>query len=122
MSESGTVSTYDPAQTRTAKAIYILYLVGWVTGPFAAIICAIFALINVDAPPAWLQSHYELQIRTFGIGVLFAVISLATVVISIYIGYLLALLTLIWWTVRCVKGLLALFDGRPYENPQTWLW
>jgi uncharacterized membrane protein len=120
VSQSGVVSTNDPAQAGTAKAIYILYLVGLVTGPFVPIICVIFALINREIAPAWLESHYEVQVRTFWIGLLFFFVSLATVLI--YIGWLLGLLTLIWWTVRCVKGLIALFDGRPYENPETWLW
>ena len=40
----------------------------------------------------------------------------------IYIGWLLMLLTLIWVTVRCAKGLRELFAGAPYDNPETWLW
>ncbi len=123
MSAAGSVvSTDNLAQTRTVKAIYILYLVGLVTGPVVPLICAIFALINHDAEPAWLQSHFELQIRTFWIGLLFAVISVLTAYIHIVICWILLLLTLIWFTVRCIRGLIAIFDGRPYDNPETWLW
>jgi uncharacterized membrane protein len=122
VSESGSVVSANLAQTRTVKAIYILYLVGLATGPFIPIICAIFALVNHDAEPAWLQSHYALQIRTFWIGLLFFFISLVVNYISFYLGLLLFLLTLIWWTVRCIRGLIAVFDGRPYDNPETWLW
>jgi len=116
------VSTGNPAQIRTVKAIYILYLVGLVTGPVVPLICAIFALINHDAQPAWVQSHYELQIRTFWIGLLFALISALTAYIHMAVFWVLLLLTLIWFTVRCIKGLIAVFDGRPYDNPETWLW
>ncbi|MGC2414629.1 MAG: hypothetical protein WA459_18280 [Stellaceae bacterium] len=123
MSVAGSVvSTDNLTQTRTVKAIYILYLVGLVTGPVVPLICAIFALINHDAEPAWLQSHFELQIRTFWIGLLFAVISVLTAYIHIVICWILLLLTLIWFTVRCIRGLIAIFDGRPYGNPETWLW
>ncbi|HEV2335303.1 MAG TPA: hypothetical protein VGS13_07390 [Stellaceae bacterium] len=123
MNESGSiVSTGILAQTRTVKAIYILYLLGLVTGPVVPLICAIFALINHDAEPAWLRSHFELQIRTFWIGLLFALISALTVYLHRGIFWVLLLLTLIWFTVRCIKGLIAVFDGRPYDNPETWLW
>ena len=124
MSVSGSVvSANNLAQTRTVKTIYILYLVGLVTGPLIPIVCAIFALVNHDAEPAWLQSHFEQQIRTFWIGLLFFFISLLVAgYIHFYLGLFLFLLTVIWWTVRCIRGLIAIFDGRPYDNPETWLW
>jgi uncharacterized membrane protein len=31
-------------------------------------------------------------------------------------------LTLIWTTVRCAKGLKLLYEGAPYDNPESWLW
>ena len=120
MSQSGVVSTNDPTEAGTAKVIYILYLVGMVVPAIVPIIGVIFAYVNRESAPAWLQTHYTMQIRTFWIGLLFFVISLVTV--YIYIGYLLGLLTLIWWIVRCAKGLKALFDGVPYADAETWLW
>jgi uncharacterized membrane protein len=120
MSESGSViSANDPAQAGTAKLIYILYLFGLLLPPVLPIIVA-FAYVNLQVAPAWLQSHYQMQIRTFWIGLLFAVISLVTTMI--YIGWLLLLLTYIWWVVRCIKGLIAIFDGASYDNPTGWLW
>ncbi len=120
MSQSATISTNDPAEAGTAKVIYFLYLVGWLIPLIVPIIGVILAYVNRDVAPAWLQTHYEMQIRTFWIGLLFGVISVVTVLI--YIGWVLGLLTLIWWTVRCIKGLIAIFDGAPVENATTWLW
>ena len=121
MSESGSVITAnDPAHAGTAKVIYILYLVGWVFAGIVHVIGVILAYVNRDSAPSWLQSHYEVQIRTFWIGLLFGVISLVTTMI--FIGWLLALLTVIWWTARCIKGLKLVFEGVPYDNPTTWLW
>ena len=35
---------------------------------------------------------------------------------------LFALFTLVWWIVRCAKGLQRQSRGEAYENPATWLW
>lgn len=120
MSDSGSVVNSNEEKTTTAKAIYILYVVGWLIPVIAPIVGVSLAYINREGAPAWLQSHYQLQIRTFWIGVLFGAVSV--VMTLIYIGWLLMLLTLIWVTVRCAKGLTALFAGEPYDNPETWLW
>ena len=120
MSESGSAVDAHEEKTSTAKAVYILYIVGWAIPIIAQIVGVIFAYVNRDDAPPWLQSHYQLQIRTFWIGLLFAAISVVTTII--YIGALLFLLTLIWMTIRCAKGLKALFENEPYENPETWLW
>jgi uncharacterized membrane protein len=40
----------------------------------------------------------------------------------ILIGFLFALFTLVWWIVRCAKGLQRPSRGEPYDNPATWLW
>ena len=120
MSESGIVSANDPAEAGTAKVIYILYLVGWVIPVVVPIIGVILAYVNKDVAPPWLETHYQMQIRTFWIGLLFGAISVVTVMI--WIGWILGLLTLIWWTIRCIKGLIRTFEGAPYENAETWLW
>jgi uncharacterized membrane protein len=62
----------------------------------------------------------QLQIRTFWIGLLYGLISLITA--FILIGFLFALFTLVWWIVRCAKGLQRLGRGEPYQNAATWLW
>jgi uncharacterized membrane protein len=120
MSQSNIVTANNPAEADMAKAIYILYLVGWVIPIIPPIIGLIMAYINRDGAPAWVQSHYQFQIRTFWIGLLYFVISLLATMILI--GWLILALMIIWWIIRCVKGLKALFDGTPYPNPTTWWW
>ncbi len=124
MSDSGSVVNAHEEHTSTAKAVYILYIVGWAIPIIAQIVGVIFAYVNRDSAPPWLQTHYQLQIRTFWIGVLFLLISWAIIWATsvILIGGILMLLTLIWMTIRCAKGLKGIFDGEPYENPETWLW
>ena len=118
MSDSGAVATEE--KTATAKAVYILYVVGWLIPIIAPIVGVILAYIHREDAPPWLHTHYQLQIRTFWIGLLFGAISVVTSLILI--GWLLMLLTLIWMTIRCVKGLKLVYAGAPYDNPETWLW
>jgi uncharacterized membrane protein len=121
VSDSGSVVTADHEEKLgTAKAVYILYIIGWLLPIIAPIVGVILAYIHREDAPAWLRTHYQFQIRTFWIGLLFFVISVVTSMV--YIGWILLLLTLIWSLIRCVKGLIAVFNGAPYDNPETWLW
>lgn len=110
---------YDPAEGDTARIVYILYLASLVFG-VTGFIGVIMAYVNRADAPEWVQTHYRMQIRTFWIGMLYGVISLVTMMI--FVGFLLAVLTVIWWIVRCAKGLKLLGQGMAYDNPATWLW
>jgi uncharacterized membrane protein len=101
----------------TARIIYVLYLVGLVAG-ITAIVGVIMAYVNRDDAPDWLRTHYELQIRTFWMMLLYAVI--AGILCLLLIGFLLLLLLAIWWIVRCVKGLKYLDMKAPYPNHLGW--
>jgi uncharacterized membrane protein len=116
---SGIVSAHNPAEAGTAKVIYILYLFGLVVG-ITPIVGLIMAYVNRPDASDWVQTHYRMQIRTFWIGLLYGVVSMVTMMIGI--GFLLGLFTLIWWIVRCAKGLKLLGQGLAYEDSATWLW
>ena len=123
MSDSGSVVTADHEEKlATAKAIYILYILGWLLPIIAPIVGVILAYIHREDASPWLRTHYHFQIRTFWIGFLFFIISVVGSYITIYLGWPLLLLTLIWSLIRCVKGLTAVFNGSPYDNAETWLW
>jgi uncharacterized membrane protein len=107
-----------PVSTDTAKIVYVLYLLGLVSG-ITALIGLVMAYINKDEAPDWLRTHYELQIRTFWIGLLYAVI--AGILCAILIGFLLLFVVAIWWIVRCVKGLKYLDQRAPYPDHLSWL-
>ena len=83
------VVQYNASTERTAKIIYILYLVGIVIG-ITGIIGVIMAYINKTDAPAWLQSHYQFQVRTFWIGFLYLIIggilTLAVIGYSLAVG------------------------------------
>jgi uncharacterized membrane protein len=109
----------DPAEGRTANLIYILYLVGLVVG-ITGLVGLIMAYVNKDEAPAWVQSHYRFQIRTFWIGLLYAVIGGVTT--PILIGFLIVLFAVVWWIIRCAKGMKAVGEGRAVADVTTWLW
>ena len=108
------------AQTdSTAKIVYILYLVSFVV-LVTSVVGLVMAYVNVGDAPEPLRTHYRFQIRTFWIACLYFLISaVATLAL---VGWLLALFTMVWFIVRCAKGLQYLGRGEPYPNAATWLW
>jgi uncharacterized membrane protein len=123
MSQSAGVTTNNPAEADAAKIIYVLYLVGWVIPIVPPIIGLIMAYINKDGAPAWVESHYQFQIRTFWMGTLYFIVSiLVAAYIVNMLGLIMFALMMIWWIIRSVKGLKMLFDGAPYAHATTWVW
>ncbi|MBT1451229.1 hypothetical protein KJ365_10115 [Glaciecola sp. XM2] len=100
------------------KLVYILYLASIVVG-LTGLIGVIVAYVNKNESAPWLQSHYQFQIRTFWIGVLFTFIGILTT--FILIGFLILFFVVIWMIIRCVKGLQTLDKQQAHPNPTTWL-
>ena len=111
--------SHDPAEADTANIVYILYLVSLLVG-ITSIVGVIMAYVNRAEAPEWVQTHYRFQIRTFWIGLLYGLIGVATIIIVIGIFWL--GFVLIWYIVRCVKGMQAISRGMPYERPASWMW
>jgi uncharacterized membrane protein len=104
---------------KTAKLIYILYLVSLVVG-VTALVGLVMAYVNMGDAPDALKTHYRLQIRTFWIGLLYGVVAGLLSVVGI--GLVLFLFVAVWLIVRCVRGLKHLERREAYPNPATWLW
>ena len=101
-----------------ALIVYVLYCLGYFT-VFSALVGVIIAHVKVhDADPV-LRSHYQFQIRTFWIGVLY--LATGFLLCLVLIGFLLLLWWLVWTLVRLVKGFIAINEGRPIGNPKSWL-
>lgn len=100
-----------------ALVVYILYLVSLVTG-FTAIVGVIMAYVYKDNAPEWLRSHYVNAIHVFWKGLLYTVIS--GLLCLVLIGFLLLFVVLIWFIVRCVKGIVGVNNRQPYPNPSSW--
>ena len=103
---------------RQAKLIYVLYLVGLVFG-VTLIVGLVWAYVLRGTAGGWLETHLRYQIRTFWLGLLYGVIGVVLLVVGI--GILVLLVVLVWWIVRCVKGLRHFDREAPVENVETWL-
>lgn len=101
-----------------AFAVYVLYLAGYFVGVTALIGVAI-AYFQERTAGTGIRSHYQFQVRTFWIGLLY----LFGGVLLLHVG--IGGLILIWWfawsLIRNVKGLLALNRNEPVPNPDSWM-
>ena len=97
--------------------VYILYLVGFLTG-ITVLVGLIIAYLQRDKTDRVSQSHFQFQITTFWIGLLYFFVGLLT--LHIGIGALILLWYVVWTVIRCVKGLFALNMGEPIRNPNSW--
>lgn len=107
----------EPGQTN-ALVVYILYLVGLVIG-ISGLVGLVIAYVNRGKASGFVETHYAWQIRTFWIGLLYALIS--AVLMLVAIGFVLAFAVAVWFIVRCIMGIQALQRGEPIKNPQSWL-
>ena len=98
--------------------IYALYLANLAI-PFTALIGVIMAYINKSDETDFLQSHYQFQIRTFWIGLLYLIVGgLLTIIL---IGWIVLLFYAVWLIIRCVKGFKYLNNQQPIPNPTSWM-
>ncbi len=102
----------------TARLVYILYLVGLVAG-ITEIVGVVMAYLNRDEAPEWLKSHYQFQIRTFWIGLLYAIIGI--ILCTVIIGIFILIFWAVWLIIRCVKGMQLIESQQPHPNPMTWM-
>jgi len=98
--------------------VYILYLAGFFTG-ITALAGVIIAHMQIGRSDPVSDTHFQFQIRTFWIGLLYVVIGAMTAVVVV--GLLILLWWFIWTLIRCIKGLLAVNAREPIANPKSWL-
>ncbi len=79
----------------------------------------VFAYVNRGKAGGYVETHYTWLIRTFWIGLLYALIS--AVLMLLVIGFVLMFAVAVWFIVRCIIGLQALGRNEPIKNPESWL-
>src|SRR5262249_56540757 len=106
------------SDSNLAVIVYVLYCVGYFTG-ISALIGVLIAHLKVDDADPVPRSHYQFQIRTFWIGLLY--LATGTLLSIILIG----IPILIWWyawsLIRITKGIVRINGYRPIANPASWL-
>jgi uncharacterized membrane protein len=101
-----------------ALAVYLLYLIGFLTG-ITALVGVIIAYVKKPTASGFLQSHFQFQVRTFWIGLLY--LGVGSFLLFLYIGGPILLWWFVWTLIRTIKGLILLNDGRPIPKPASWL-
>ncbi|HDY86009.1 MAG TPA: hypothetical protein ENI26_12820 [Methylophaga aminisulfidivorans] len=102
----------------TAKLIYLLQVANIII-QFLGFVAVVIAYIYKDDAPAWMKSHFQFQIRTFWIGMLYLFIGV--VLAMAFVGYFVLLFWVLWVVIRCVKGMKYLDQNQPHPNPTSWL-
>lgn len=120
--ERGRLPTPSEPDRRVGKKdfaliVYLLYLAGFFNG-ITVLIGLILAYIQRPQSEPWLASHHTFQIRTVWIGLLYVVAGL--ILAFVLVGILIWIWWAVWTIIRCIKGLIALNEGRPIEHPQSW--
>jgi uncharacterized membrane protein len=100
--------------------VYLLYFAAYIFG-VTALIGVIIAHIRFPDAILLLRSHYQFQIRTFWIGLLYVVLGAVLFTFVPVIGVAILIWWLIWSLVRNVKGLLALNEHKPIRDPTSWI-
>lgn len=113
--------------TGLALAAYIMLLLFFV--PLVPLVGLIIAIVNVNAQPEWVATHYQWQWRTVAKGFLLflggLLVSIAGAAIFPLLGLLGTLImlgVLVWVIVRHARGLVALNRQQPIPNVRSWGW
>ena len=96
--------------------IYILYLC-IIIAPILPLVGVVFAFANMNHNHKVWRSHYIFAFRTFGFGVLGAVIVMITT--FTFVGLFLYILVLVWFVVRSIFALRLLLEDAPHPHPLT---
>jgi len=97
--------------------VYIIYLLDLLV-PLISIVGLIIAYVYRDGNNGFENSHFRFQIRTFWILLIYSIISFVTMIIIV--GYLLGFITVIWFIIRCIKGIKEFSSGKEVENVTRW--
>lgn len=116
-----------------AQLVYLLFLVGMVTGGIATLIGLVIAYVNKKDAPDWLKTHYLFAIHTFWVGVLGVLAALAVfagvtrltreeagLIAGGLAGAAVWLIVLVWWIMRCLRGLAHLRQDDTIAKPHGW--
>ena len=131
---SSSEGSYRDDSAQMPVVIYVLYLVGFFT-IITPVVGLILAYVSKSRPTSWLDSHYDNAIHVFWKGILYMVLSIVLICLCIpffiqeqilpgilvaLIGSFAALAQLVWYIVRCVKGIMIASEKRAYPDPDSW--
>ncbi|MBD3807326.1 MAG: hypothetical protein IE880_01260 [Epsilonproteobacteria bacterium] len=99
-----------------ALIVYGLQLLGILTAGMAFVIAIVLNYIKIDdVKGTWLESHFDWQIRTFWIALVWGVIGfvMAMTLVLLPIAWIVLFIVTVWVIYRAIKGLLNLLENKP---------
>lgn len=126
MSDAQGDTPIDKKNGQMATVIYILYLVGLVSG-LTPVIGVIMAYVLRGGNPPWVESHYVYQIGSFWrviaaivIAVVFVIFSATSdTSIASWLFILFLIFMVIWWIVRNIRGMAFAVKGKAAPGSST---
>jgi uncharacterized membrane protein len=129
---------YATTEDKTLPAVtYALYLLGFATGFLTTIAGVIIAHIQQGAAGPVMRSHYAYLVRTFWLGIVFAIAGGVIGAVMMAMGVVLSFILIgipimaaaglvwclagVWFGVRCVVGIVYLSRGEAHPRPYTLL-
>jgi uncharacterized membrane protein len=123
-----------PASDKTTViVVYALYLAGFVTAGLSTVVGLVMTYVLRNEASDIARSHYVFLARTFWKGLVLGTIGWALLIVGLPLSLILIGIPLliaaklvwvaaaVWYGVRCVLGLMAAVDDRPYGRPRSWL-
>lgn len=108
-----------PPDTQDAKRwawiVHILYIASFFAGITSIPGVIVAYLKRRDALGTIYESHFTYAIRTFWLGLIFAIVT--TTLCFVLVGYAILPFFFIWWLIRVIRPVVALMDNRPIANP-----
>ena len=117
----------------TVIVVYALYLAGFVTAGLTTLVGLVMTYVLRGEASEIGRTHYVFLARTFWKGLLFSAVGWVLLILGLPLSFILIgiplilaaklvwVLALVWYGARCVLGLLAALDNRPYGAPRSWL-
>ena len=107
------------SNAQLALIVYVLYFASYFVGGTTALVGVVIAHLQTAESDPLLQTHYQWQIRTFWIGLLYLTVGVLLVIVLI--GFAILVFWFVWTLVRTIKGVLALNENKPIANPKSWM-
>jgi len=102
-----------------ALIVYVLYFASYFVGGTTALVGVVIAHLQIAESDPLLRTHYQWQIRTFWIGLLY--LTVGVLLLIVFIGFAILVFWFVWTLVRTIKGVLALNENRPIAKPKSWM-
>jgi uncharacterized membrane protein len=120
MSETAPIQSSEATASpkQLALVVYILYFVAYAVG-ITALAGVIIAHVKIGDADPMLRTHFQFQIRTFWIWLLYLVVGV--VLTFVVVGIAVLLWWFVWSLIRNIKGVLALNENKPIANPASWM-